>query len=290
MTFVSSTSLLTAALGSTLLCSQIFAATLIEQRGAMMGSQNSSKSSQTSHILIDAHHARMEASQSGQYMLMDFTNSKMVMINSAQKQAVDMSAMPKMPTLPKAPKMPENTSQPVKATLEKVGKGPDIAGHATEHYQIKADGQVCSNEFISAPAMQVENMSSFMQSMHKMAQERRQAMSRMPFMKQDPCAKATEEMAGEILKHGMLMRSQDEKGQLRHEIVSIKTGVATQADTFSVPAGFETLTPQQMMQRAMQGMKRQGQPKDMPSITPEMREKMQQEMLKRMEEARQKAQ
>ncbi len=276
------------AVGTALICSPLWAATEIQQKGTLMGGAKAANAAaQTSSILLDASHARMQAGAAGQYMLLDFSNGKMMMINTQQKQAIDMSSMPKMP---KGMGKPPNQAEPaaIKAELVKVGNGPEIAGYATDHYQVKAEGKVCSNEFISADALQVEHVEKFMQSMHKMAQERRQAMSNMPFFKQDPCAKAAEQTAGEMLKQGMLMRSQDTNGQLRNEIVSIKTDVPASAADFSVPADFEVLTPQQMMQRAMQKMGRQtGEPQQMP---PEMREKMQQEMLKRMEEARQQQQ
>lgn len=290
MSLSSSTSVL-ATVGATLICSQLWAATEIQQKGvAISAPKTANAQAQTSTILLDASHARMEVGSAEQYMLFDFTQQKMTMVNAQQKQAIDMSSLPKMPeNLPKPPAQAD--AAPVKVELVKVGKGPEIAGFSTEHYQVKADGKVCSNEFISAEAMNIEYVENFMQSMHKMAAERRKNMKNMPFFKQDPCAKAAEQSAGDMLKHGMLMRSQDSNGQLRNEIVSIKTDVAAKAEDFTVPADFEVMTPQQMMQRAMQNRGRQGQGgQNAPQISPEMREKMQQEMMKRMEEARQQQQ
>ncbi len=283
------------ALSAALLCSQAWAATVIEQKGsALAPKQANAAQPQTSKILLDATHARMDAGQPGQYMLMDFTHHKILMVNSTKKQAVDISAMPKMPAMPNAQ---QPAPKQVQAELTKVGAGPQIAGYATEQYQVKADGNVCSNEFISADAMKVAHITEFMQSMHKIAEDRRQAMANMPFFQQDPCAKAAEQMAGEVLKVGMLMRSEEATGQLRQEVISIQADVPTTAESFTVPAEYETLTPQQMMQRAMQSMIQQGQKGAQegkegmaaPLLSPEMQKKMQEEMAHRLEKALQPA-
>jgi len=283
-----------ATLGTILMCSQVWAATEIQQKGAMVGGLKAPSAAttkmQTSKILLDASHARMEAGSNQQYMLFDLANQKMMMVNAQQKQAIDMSSMPKMPSMPDNMSKPATQSEEIKAELVKIGAGPEIAGYATVHYQVKADGKVCSNEFISVDAMKVEYVQNFMQAMHNMAEERRKAMSKMPFFKQASCAKAAEQTAGDMLKHGMLMRSQDAKGQLRNEVVSINTDVSVNTTDFAVPQGFEVMTPQQMMQRAMQKMGQQQGGQNMPQVNPEMREKMQKEMMKRLEEARQQQQ
>jgi hypothetical protein len=213
------------------------------------------------------------------------------MINTKQKQALDMTP----PSAPPADflkhlqqQQPQNVPD-AKVELVKKGDGPEIAGYPTTHYQIIANGNVCSNEFIAEKALQNSQIKAFADYMQSMKEDRKKAMGDFMPKSPEPCVQAAEKLSDQVMKLGLSMRSTDHENKVRQEVLSIKTDEKVDAAQFKLPEGFEIMTPQQMLQKAMQqGMQGMQPPAGMEGmqLSPEQRQKMQQEFMQRLEEAK----
>jgi hypothetical protein len=228
------------------------AATQLKNQDAMGGINN---------ILINDTQARMETPKEGQYMIMQFKDKKAYAINDKQKQIVDMDApMPENKPNPAKPEGDAPKPAEVKAELVKKDAGPKIAGYDTVHYQVLANGEVCSDEYLSSEALKVAHIKDFIQGMQDFAQERRKQMGGMgAMMQQRPCFAAKEQLNEQFNQAGLSMRSVDKAGKTKHEIIEIKTDVKTDEQTFTLPKDYAVTTPFEMMQKALANLPKQGQ-------------------------------
>jgi hypothetical protein len=273
---------------SSLLAAHAQAAVVIET------TTSNPQGSQKQKVIIDDKNARIEAgTDNQQFMLVSFSDKKSYMVNTKQKQALDMTP----PAAPPADflkqlqqQQPQNNVPDAKVELVKKGDGPEIAGYPTTHYQIVANGTVCSNEFLADKALQNPQIKAFADYMRSMKEDRKKAMGDFAPKASEPCVQAAEKLGDQVMKLGLSMRSTDQENKVRQEVLSIKADEKVDAVQFKVPEGFEIMTPQQMFQRAMQqgmgGMPPAGMDGGMPPVNQEQRQKMQQEFLQRLEDAR----
>lgn len=201
---------------------------------------------------IEGQAIRMEMpGRPGGYLLMLLDQDKRYSVNEKQKMAMDVSKPPEMPTPPNRPAQPERKQ--VQAELKEIGKGPDIAGYPTVHYQVLADGHACTDEYISPKALELPDLKNFA--------EKQPARPKppMPFMPQDPCTQAGFRLLDEVKTKGMVMRSVSQ-GKVVHEVTAIQTGVKVDPAQFTLPEGYQVMTPQDMMRQMMQRQGGQGMP------------------------------
>jgi hypothetical protein len=248
---------------------------------------------QKQKVIIDDKNARIEANADAQqFMLVSFSDKKSYMINIKQKQALDMTppAAPPADFLKHLQQQQPQNIPDAKVELVKKGDGPEIAGYPTAHYQIIANGNVCSNEFIADKALQNSQIKAFADYMQSMKDERKKAMGNFMPKSPDPCIQASEKLGDQVMKLGLSMRSTDHENNVRQEVLSIKTDEIVDASQFKLPEGFEIMTPQQMLQKAMQqgmqGMQPHAGMESGMQMSTEQRQKMQQEFMQRLEEAR----
>jgi len=99
-------------------------------------------------MYIDGYRMLMKDQAGEGSMVIDIRQQKSYAINHGNKTAIDMSE-----TLFGAMKAGGARELPkVDAKLEKIGDGPEIAGYATTHYVLYADGQKCADLWTSREA------------------------------------------------------------------------------------------------------------------------------------------
>lgn len=260
-----SRTLLWSCLGLSTAFSPVFADTLVTNKGPQGKEQK---------VYISAEGARMEAHQAGQYVLMQFEGGKMYAINPQQKQVLDLNTAPPAPSAAQLPPgMPKPAPAPeVKAELIKVGLGPEIAGFKTEHYQVKANGEVCENEYLSAEALEVPHIKAFMKQMQSLSEKRKQQRGNLPFMRVPPCVEAAEKVSAQYLQLGLPLRTENAKGEVRNEVSSINTDATAPAGSFELPKDYAVVDPAAMLRNAMrhagQGNAAPGMPMAPPAAAP----------------------
>jgi len=212
----------------------LFAATVIESKDTQ---------GNIARITLESGKVRMDMpNNNAGYMLMLLEEDKRYSINHKQKMILDASQPPSMPEMQKMPAPAE--AEKVQAELKSIGEGPQMAGYPTTHYQILANGQVCSDEYISANTLQLPEIKNFIAKQKKAEQPPH------PFMPQNPCMKASFEVAEQIKAIGLVMKS-EVNGKVRQEIVSIQTNVQVAPEQFTLPQDYQTITVQEMMRKMM---------------------------------------
>lgn len=221
-------------------CSASFAATVVERNE--MG--------KIQKIILDKDVARIDSSVSNYYTLLYLDKGKAYMVNNEEKRIVEMNIIgtpPKLPqNMPPWQRRQDRSSQ--KAELVEKGNGPTIAGYPTIDYQVKTNGQLCSENYFSKKAAQVPYLKAFIKAMSDMTRSRK--IKGMPV---HPCQKAHDDLEAESMTLGFPMKSLVKMGKrggekVRFEIISIKTDVDVPADTFTLPKrGYDVISEQQMI-------------------------------------------
>lgn len=199
----------------------------------------------TEKVILDQQQVRIEYPDAEHYMILDLDKQKAYALNQKAKIIVEMAF-----TAPKSAQVPQHRAkQPVEAELVKKGEGPKIAGYATLHYQLTAQGRPCSDEYFSKQATEIENIKAFLTAMNELSQSRQP-----PGMPMHPCQQAHNELTQKAFSIGVPMKSATAKGKIRHEIKSIETGVKVEATQFTLPKAYQLKTEQQMITEAQQRM------------------------------------
>ncbi|MEK7990280.1 MAG: hypothetical protein VSS52_004685 [Thiotrichaceae bacterium] len=237
----------------------IWAATMIEVRNAQ---------AQTQQIYISEDYARMQMTETNQapqaYRLIDLKMRKIYMVNLAEKRYFDPSiirlnpnqrqkpqqAMPNMPIFRGQNEPPD---VPITAELIKVaGETIEVAGYPTEHYQVVANGEMCSDDYFSKQALKIGHIAQFDKAMQAIEEEQKVDVTKLS--QQHPCVQAYQQLEPQMTALGMRMKSVyamgQLKGQIRNEVMIIKTDAQVEAGFFSLEdfAPLSLQETQQIMQ------------------------------------------
>ena len=204
---------------------------------------------------------------------MNLEKEKVYMVNPKEKKMVTMNLEGKPPKPPRHQSQrwrnsqaPQETSPPwarsqqpgwkqsVQPELIKKGKGPTIASYPTVKYEVKAKGQVCSENYFSQSITEVAYLKDFLKAVSKMTNSRK--MKGMPI---PPCFKAHDELNVKMMKLGIPMKTilKGRQGdKVADEIIRIKTEVEVSEHVFAVPTGYEEMTEKEMIKQRQQEMKK----------------------------------
>jgi hypothetical protein len=229
-------------------------------------------------MITDGKKARMDMSAS-EYVVIDYKNRKLSMVNPQEKQVMEMS----MDTL--AGKNSSSGAPKVRDSLSRRGAGPAIAGYETHKYSYSVNGKSCGDIYASIDAYHAKGMKELLKAMRTMVDQQRSMLGGLAGM-MDDCTLADMQMVDRIENIGIPMRTV-KNGRVESEVKSIQTDVSIPADTFAIPASYKKVSVEQQMQQARQAMPpamQQGVPPDMQDMmrqmqqsgqmTPEMMEQM----------------
>lgn len=205
-------------------CQPASAALLIE------GRSTNGDDVQTYVSYMDGHYSRMGGKGSKQYVLMNWEAKTLYMVDTATKQATDMSISLKAGAT--AQKCPQPA---VDAVLERVGAGPSMAGYATVHYIVKADGKACEEIFASREAM--TEVSHLIDSFRDMQEQDDDDVGR------SKCDIASDKVV-DLSKIGWPLKTVTLRGGGKghiEEILRIERNTPVPAGFFSVPAGYKVM-------------------------------------------------
>jgi hypothetical protein len=144
--------------------------------------------------------------------------------------------------------------QSVQPELIRKGEGPLIAGKPTVKYQVKAKGEVCSENYFSQSAADVEYVKDFFKAMFKMANSRK--MKGMPL---PSCFKAHDELNAKMMKLGIPMKTifkSKQGNKVANEIIRIKTDTEVLKRIFEIPKGYEEITEKDMIKQRQEEMRK----------------------------------
>ena len=181
-------------------------------------------------------------------LLLD-SSQKSYFVDTNKKQVMDLSEPPPMP------KMPKNAvaaKPPIKAVLKKHGAGDKIAGYSTVEYHIYADDALCGSEFVSLEVLNLPHVNAFLTTMKQRSDLRHKQQKHLPFLSQNLCQRARQQVADELVSKGAVLRSLDANGKVQFEMHKINLNQTAPVGYFDLPKNFKVMTLQQMMQELMQ--------------------------------------
>jgi hypothetical protein len=242
--------------------SRSYGATVIESRDGQGENQK---------IWIEGSKMRVESGSELSYMLLDADQKTMYVVDTKEKTVMDMSSILQGKSAPGKVKP--------SVTMQSRGKGPVIAGYATQHYQFLVNGTKCTDEYLSVQAMQdVESAEIFatMEQLGEMGMEVG-AMANM-----DPCETVGLALQDIYGQYGFPLRIVDRYGSLDTEVLKIDTHATLPSGGFELPAGYPVKRFDEMMQQNMRDMEMPSM-QDMPQdFDPAEFERRMQEMMKQM--------
>ena len=217
--------------------------------------------------------ARLRAEQTGEpgYVLIDAKQRSMVLVNTQEKEVVEMSGF-----------LREGGGKPpsVSVKLNAKGAGPKVAGYATTHYEVLANGKKCSDEFLSKDALKAVDSSvleafdtfSGMGDMGPMMEQ---------MIKQNPCLAAEAQLGAEYRKLGYPLKVIDADGRTTDEVTAIVEKAPLPAGGFDIPKGYRTVDAKKQMEEAMSNVP--AMPQGQQGMDPEAMQRMLEQLQKQMQ-------
>ena len=193
-------------------------------------------------VVTDGQFARMNMSGS-EYVIVDYKKQTVKVVNP-QKQEVMLLAADKTAT--------GNNGPLVRTAINKLGAGIKVAGYPTQKYSYSANGRPCGVIYGSRDVYQQQGIKELLDAMEVMIEQQRAALGGFASLIDD-CTLADMNVNDHVKTIGVPMRT-EKNGRVETEIKSIKQDVAIAPDTFVIPASYKTLTIQDPLKAASQGM------------------------------------
>lgn len=194
-------------------------------------------------MLTDGKLARLNMA-SQEYVIIDYRKELVKVVDTQNRQVMvlDLRAA--------ANKAPPGNK--VIVSLKNLGAAQNVAGYATNKFEYMANGRSCGVLFASKRAYQEKGIKDLMSAMQTMLKKQQSVLGGFAGFVDD-CTLADMELTGQVGTIGLPMRSL-KNGIVENEIKSIKVDVALPADTFSIPAGFKSITLQDKIKQASKGL------------------------------------
>ncbi|PCJ85234.1 MAG: hypothetical protein COA54_11830 [Thiotrichaceae bacterium] len=215
-----------------------------------------------SKIMTDGKKARMGMGDEG-YIIVDYKTQSVKIVDPERKQVMLLSAG----DLPKGGNAPI-----VKVSINDLGSGPTVAGYKTRKFSYKVNGKSCGIIYGSKDAYKLKGIKELFDAMQTMAQRQQALMGGYAGMI-DACTLGDIKLADHVSTVGVPMRT-EENGKIETEIVKIQLNVSLPANTFTVPASYETTTMADEMKKAQKDMAKMQQ--QMQQHQPQVQQMMQQ--------------
>ena len=220
---------------------------------------------------IDGSRMRVDMSEQASYILIDAKEKKMYVVDTVEKSVMDMSSNINRSS-DKA-----TTKGKYKVTFESRGKGPEIAGYATQHYAFLVNGKKCSDEYLSEKALSHMKANDFFEAMSDLGS---MEMEDMPPGMIDPCMAVDAMSADSYKKAGFPLKIVNVDGATEHEVLEIDKNASSPEGGFDVPSGYPVQSLDEMMQESMRDIPQmENMPED---FDPKEMQKMMEELMKQM--------
>jgi hypothetical protein len=219
------------------------------------------KDGESTTITSNGNFARLDDSSESGYVLIDTRQQQLKMVDPQRRQVMVVD-------LKNAKKTTQPTTQ-VKVSLNKIGKGPKIAGYSTDKYTLTADGKLCNTIYSSRTAINIKGIAELFDAMDTMEQQSINMMGGFRSM-MDECDEANMQSTKLFKTAGAPLRTIDADGQLESEVQSINNNAKIDKTYYQIPTAYQQVSMQQHMEQARQQMQ-QNMP-DMNQIMQQMQQ------------------
>ena len=233
------------------------AATLIESFDHAEGEQK---------LWIAGTKVRINMQGKSEYIVMDYGKRQFWIVNPAKREVIDASEI-----------LHNDYAEagPLKINVRRIGKGPQIAGYATDKYQFSANGQMCDQVFVSSKAKNALDLDLLLDAISKVR------MNPMGMQFMSDCDRAEGQFALRMKKIGMPLGYMEQNGKMTQEVRKIVANAKLPSGGFAVPSGYRKVSLQQMIQESQSPA---GMPPMPPGLSgdqdlpPDVKQKMEQLM------------
>ncbi|MCC5858910.1 MAG: hypothetical protein JJT90_12185 [Ectothiorhodospiraceae bacterium] len=181
---------------------------------------------------------RMAGRGSG-YLLLNAASGEFLAVFPAAREVLDLAYdLPPLGVLEQAPE------QRHALRLYRVGEGPVIAGHPTEHYRLSANGMICAEYWLSTKALELPEIANYLNG-YRSFHRRQRAALQLQGLTYSACEDAEHYASGQFRTLGLPMRIRNADGETLHEVSGIYTGLRLPAGYFDVPDGYRRVSPNQ---------------------------------------------
>ncbi len=227
-----------------------------------------------STITSNGNIARIDNSSEPGYVLIDTRKQQFNMVDPQRRQVTVVN-------LKNSKKPAQAATNQVKVSLNRIGKGPKIAGYRTDKYTLSANGRLCNTIFGSKAALNIKSMAELFDAMDTMEQSLDMMGGFRSMM--DECDEANMQSAELFKAAGAPLRVIDANGQLESEVQSINSNTKVAKNFYQIPASYQQVSMQQQINQARQQMQ-QNMP-DMNQIMQQMQQGgMSPEAMKQMQQ------
>ena len=184
------------------------------------------------------------------YVIVDVKQQKQFLIDHNEGMVIDVSDGFSDPSV-SAPQSNANTPQEssVDIRIEKAGKGPEIAGFNSEIYEIKANGTLCSKEFLSTEPFRHPEIVQLLKVMELLGESDDINNNTL----YSPCEQAELTLERQYQHYGIPLKSVDANGITSSEVIDFKVADAP-AGIYDFPRGYAVTTMRQLLQEQMENM------------------------------------
>lgn len=195
-------------------------------------------------ISIEQNHARIDGKELVGYLLVQMNTGQVFAVNHQERVVLDLNTPP--PVYPLAEgQTPEPPPPLPKVTMTLVGKGATVAGYATQHYRVRANGEHCFDELLAKKPLENQAIKKFIATVAAATNPQHPVVLGAPVTKIPACDAAEEMVDDRYAELGIPMRTLNIANNVTHEITTIKPQ-RFNAGTFNFPANYPQLTRQEM--------------------------------------------
>ena len=181
-----------------------------------------------------------------EYVLFDAAKQKLYMVSPKDREVYDMSGF-----LGQSPSRSADAAK-VDAKLTRQGAGPVIAGYSTDHYVLSANGNKCTDEYLSKKAM--ADLAAAAITSERFWRLGAEQGPPMPGMAADPCELVDLRLAKLYQQHGMPLRVVEPDGTVSMDVIRIVKSATAPSGGLSLPAGYQVIDMVKQMQDALGGI------------------------------------
>ncbi len=201
-----------------------------------------------SEVAISGDWARIDHDGWPIYMLIDMGNRHVYAVSPQDHQIVDLTTPPPPPSQHAAEAIAK-VGQP-KATVEKVGDGPVIAGYRTTRYRVSVDGHYCYDEYLALAPLEDPQIRRFVRALSLASQTEPGTALEIAIDPSRICQAADNLVDDQYSTLGIPMRTVSPDQTVIHRITAIRHIGEFEPDFFELPADYPRLSRRQAQEQA----------------------------------------
>lgn len=199
----------------------LFADTVIELNG----------NNEAMTFISNGNKARINTRGKNDYMIVDYTSRAIYAVRPDERQIINLNQS--------IPRLGSSKPPELRLALTAAGNGPVVAGYATQSYRLSADGENCGTVHASKEVLNGTGIGDMLDVMNEMAENARKALGGFAAVI-PPCRQAQMSLGSQVDRIGAPLLTVDAHGQVQSEIRSIRKNVSISADSYALPAEYQS--------------------------------------------------